>query len=180
MQSLEYFGVFTRQFWNMNVRAPLTWSEPAIFGGFSARFPVRVLIHFVSRIFCVIENHYVHTAKSFSFSGLKLTYLGEFYLADFTSSHRYRHNSRWEPHKFFSGYMYQKIRKTKSVQCFANFLIKFVDRFFALTFCPLLAHFIAQIIQSARLSVHSSKLGPPTPHPQGSVATPLPLCRMDI
>ncbi len=47
--------------------------EPAIFGGFSARFPIRVLIHFVSGIFCVIENHYVHTAKSFSFSGLKQT-----------------------------------------------------------------------------------------------------------
>ncbi len=38
----------------------------------------RVLIHFVSRIFCVIENHYVHTAKNFSLSGLKLTNLGEF------------------------------------------------------------------------------------------------------
>jgi hypothetical protein len=58
-------------------QAPSTWSEPAIFGGFSAWFPFRELIHFVSRIFCVIENHYVHTAKSFSFSGLKLTKLGE-------------------------------------------------------------------------------------------------------
>jgi hypothetical protein len=58
-------------------QAPSTWSEPAIFGGFSARFPFRVLIHFVSRIFCVIENHYVHTAKSFSFSGLKLINLGK-------------------------------------------------------------------------------------------------------
>jgi hypothetical protein len=76
MQSLEYFGVFTRQFWYMNVRkAPLTWSErifcPASF---------RVLIHFASRIFCVIENHYVHTARNFSLSGLKLTNLGEFFI----------------------------------------------------------------------------------------------------
>jgi hypothetical protein len=44
-------------------QAESTWSEPALFGGFSARFPFRVLI--VSRIFCVIENHYVHMAKAF-------------------------------------------------------------------------------------------------------------------
>ncbi len=56
---------------------PLPLSEPTILGGFCARFPFRVLIHFVSKIFCVIENQYVHTAKSFSFSGLKLTNLGE-------------------------------------------------------------------------------------------------------
>ncbi len=37
-----------------------------------------LLIHFVSRIFCVIENHYVHTARNFSLSGLKFTNLGEF------------------------------------------------------------------------------------------------------
>jgi hypothetical protein len=61
----------TRQFWYMNVRAyvrqgivDLKWACyiwrifcPASF---------RVLIHFVSRIFCVIENHYVHTARNFS------------------------------------------------------------------------------------------------------------------
>ncbi len=43
--------------------------------GFFSRTTV---IHFVSRIFCVIENHYVHTARNFSLSGLKLTNLGEF------------------------------------------------------------------------------------------------------
>jgi hypothetical protein len=40
----------------------------------------RELIHFVSRIFCVTENYYVHTARNFSLSGHKLTNLGEFSL----------------------------------------------------------------------------------------------------
>ncbi len=34
-------------------------------------------LKFVSSIFCVVENHYVHTARNFSLSGLKLTNLGE-------------------------------------------------------------------------------------------------------
>jgi hypothetical protein len=43
--------------------------------------------------------------------------------ADFTSSHRYRRDSGWELVKFSSGYMYKKIRKKKSVQCFVDFFI---------------------------------------------------------
>jgi hypothetical protein len=42
---------------------------------------------------------------------------------DFTSSHRYRRDSGWEPVKFSSGFKYKKIRKKKSVQCFAGFFL---------------------------------------------------------
>ncbi len=43
---------------------------------------------------------------------------------DFTSPHRYRHDSGWKLRKFSSGYMYKKIRKTKHVQCLTDFFIK--------------------------------------------------------
>ncbi len=39
---------------------------------------------------------------------------------------RYQHDSGQELHKFSSGYMYKKIRKKKSVQCFADFFIAVV------------------------------------------------------
>ena len=48
----------------------------------------------------------------------------QIFLADFMSSHWYRHDSGWEPYKFSSGYIHKKIRKTKSVQCFADFFDK--------------------------------------------------------
>jgi hypothetical protein len=102
MQSLEYFGVFTRQFWTsdtwMYARPPvdLKWACYIwrIFGPAS----FRVLNHFVSRIFCVIENHYVHTARNFSLSGLKLTNLGDFYF--FPIFLRYKISSSWQKIKF--------------------------------------------------------------------------------
>ncbi len=46
---------------------------------------------------------------------------------DFTSPHRYRRDSGWEPLKFSSGYMYQKIRNQKSVQCSEDFFTTVVD-----------------------------------------------------
>jgi hypothetical protein len=128
MHSLECFVVFTRQFWNMNVRAysmygivinivinstcyklwachytvhpsytilyihatntfrlkyfssntqgPVDLKWACYIWRIFARLLFRRLFHFVSRIFCNTENHYVRTTWNF-FSGLKLTNLGE-------------------------------------------------------------------------------------------------------
>jgi len=96
------------------------------------------------------------------------------------SSHWYRHDSGWEPYKFSSVYIHKKICKTKSVQCFADFLIKLLADF-------LLWNLALSLSTSSRENTECQAFCPfvgiGSPHPLTRkrgllVATPLHLCRM--